>query len=220
MPRLRLEFAKAGDMKYISHLDLVRLMERAARRARIPIAYSKGYNPHPRFFFASPLPVGISGDREYVDLVLERPMSPEALAGSLRLSLPEGVEIRRVKEVSRSGPALMARVNRALYSLKVPVANGEIGQRVAEAARVLTSPGASKGGKGVVDRVEVRGIRGGFLEIEMLVGVGMAGNVKPAELLEELRGLGIPVDVRRAEIRRLGLFVKEDGVLLTPWDIC
>lgn len=219
MQRVRLEFAKVGDMKYISHLDLVRLMERAARRARIPVAYSGGYNPHPKFFFASPLPVGMTGEREYLDVVLEKPMAPQAVVESLCACLPEGLEVKRAKEVPASGPALMARVNRALYRLRVPLVDGQTGREIREALRTLASPDAGRGRKGVVERIEVHRIGDGFLEMEMLLGVGLAGDVKPAALLEELQGLGVPVEPRRAEVTRCGLFVKESGALLTPWDI-
>ena len=65
--RLRIVFAKTEAMRYTSHLDLHRTWERTIRRANLPLAYSQGYNPHPRINLASALPLGFTSDCEVVE---------------------------------------------------------------------------------------------------------------------------------------------------------
>lgn len=66
--RVRIAYAKLEEAKYIAHLDLGRVFERACRRAGIPLAYSQGFNPHPKITFGSALAVGVEGEQEFVDL--------------------------------------------------------------------------------------------------------------------------------------------------------
>ncbi|HBC91420.1 MAG TPA: hypothetical protein DCZ10_00560, partial [Pelotomaculum sp.] len=68
MPVYRMMYAKEGPARYISHLDLLRTFERAARRAGLPIAFTGGFNPHPKIAFAAPLAVGTAGGAEDADL--------------------------------------------------------------------------------------------------------------------------------------------------------
>ena len=70
MQRLRIRFSRGEELKFISHLDIIRLWERALRRARIGLAYSEGFSPHPRISLAAPLSLGITSDAELMDVVL------------------------------------------------------------------------------------------------------------------------------------------------------
>ena len=68
MIRLRVKFTRGEEVKYISHLDMLKVFERALRRANIPIAYNKGFNPRPQIVFGLPLSVGVTSESEYADL--------------------------------------------------------------------------------------------------------------------------------------------------------
>jgi radical SAM-linked protein len=72
MQRLRLKFGRGEDLKFLSHLDLMRLWERALRRAGLPLAYSEGFTPHPQIALAAPLLVGVTSDAELMDVSLSR----------------------------------------------------------------------------------------------------------------------------------------------------
>ncbi|MCL4464985.1 MAG: TIGR03936 family radical SAM-associated protein, partial [Chloroflexi bacterium] len=74
--RLRVSFSRGEAAKYVSHLDLARLWERALRRARLPVAYSAGFTPHARLAFAAPLAVGITASAELVDVYLSELVPP------------------------------------------------------------------------------------------------------------------------------------------------
>ena len=117
--RLRITFAKGEEIKYISHLDLMRLWERALRRARAPLAYSQGFNPRPKIAFAAPLPVGFTSRGEVMDIILERVISPYNFARGLARHLPPGLELLSVEEVYPKLPSLQSQVRSAEYRVTV-----------------------------------------------------------------------------------------------------
>jgi radical SAM-linked protein len=113
--RVRLTFAKGEALKYISHLDLARAWERLFRRAGLPVAYSQGYNPRPRFQIASGLPVGVTGRAELLDVWLAEPLEPGDVLARLRPVSPPGLEVLAAEEVDLRAPALQAQVQAAEY---------------------------------------------------------------------------------------------------------
>lgn len=117
--RLRVTFAKGAELKHISHLDLMRLWERALRRASIPLLYSKGYNPRPKISIAAPLAVGFTGQREVMDLTLETSISPLDFATSVRKQLPSGITLANVEQVYAALPSLQSQVQSADYRVTV-----------------------------------------------------------------------------------------------------
>lgn len=112
---MRLTFAKGEALKYISHLDLARAWERIFRRAGLPVAYSQGFNPRPRFQIASGLPVGVTGRAELLDVWLTRRLAPDEVLARLRPASPPGLEILAAEEVDLRAPALQAQVQAAEY---------------------------------------------------------------------------------------------------------
>ncbi len=90
----RLAYAKTGPSRYFGHLEMVKLFLQALRRAKIPVAYSRGYHPKPKVSFDDPLPVGMESEKERFDLRLTQPVSPKAMMQALNRKLPEGLEIR------------------------------------------------------------------------------------------------------------------------------
>jgi len=90
---IRLKFARGEEVKYISHLDLMRAFARAFRRGQIPVSYSKGFNPHAIMVFGLPLQVGVTSECEYLDISIEASLAPESLIAILNAHLPKGIEI-------------------------------------------------------------------------------------------------------------------------------
>lgn len=115
MPVYRMMYAKEGPARYISHLDLLRTFERAARRAGLPIAFTGGFNPHPKIAFAAPLAVGTAGEAEYADLELVREVPVSSVRRDLSGTLPEGLRLVEVRKIGERAPALMSMVGRATY---------------------------------------------------------------------------------------------------------
>ena len=106
MTRLRLAYSETGLIRFISHRDLLRLFFRAFSRARIPVEYSTGFNPHPRVTFCPPLKVGMEGENELLDLRLNSPADPSLVRDRLNRELPEGLRVKRVSPVPGNLPSL------------------------------------------------------------------------------------------------------------------
>ena len=113
--RVRITFCKGEAIKYTSHLDLMRAWERSLRRASVPVAYSKGFNPRARLQLAAALPLGHTGEAEVLDVWLERPVPVAELVSALVGRLPEGLRVSQARQVPRAEPALQTQVTSADY---------------------------------------------------------------------------------------------------------
>ncbi len=89
-------FTKKGTMRFISHLDLMRLFTRALRRAELPVKMTQGFNPHPKFNIKRALKLGLESDGEEASVVLNEQVLPEEFMDRLQRQLPEGIEIKYV----------------------------------------------------------------------------------------------------------------------------
>jgi len=85
-------------MKYISHLDLMRLFTRAMRRADLPMKITEGFSPHPKFSIKRALKLGLESENEEASIVLKERISPETFKDKLQQQLPEGIEIKGVSQ--------------------------------------------------------------------------------------------------------------------------
>ena len=93
---LRIRFAKRGALKFISHLDLLRTMQAGLLRARIPVWYTEGFNPHPKMVFALPLSLGAESECELLDIRVTRSVDPAAARDALRAAFAPGLDILEV----------------------------------------------------------------------------------------------------------------------------
>lgn len=104
--RYRITFGKTAAMRFTGHLDLHQAWERMIRRARLPLAYTQGFSPHPRINLASALPLGFTGAAEVVDIWLEQDIPSEEVSQALRSAAPPGLDIRQVETVETRLPTL------------------------------------------------------------------------------------------------------------------
>ena len=119
MQRLRVRFCRGEEIKFISHLDIMRLWQRALHRAGIPLAYSEGFSPHPRISLAAPLPVGITSQAELMDVFCTKWVSPHFFTAAMSQQLPPGIEILQVYPVAPTMPSLQSQVGYAEYKVEV-----------------------------------------------------------------------------------------------------
>ena len=91
--RVRLRYAKRGRLRFTSHRDVGRALERAVRRADIPVAFSHGFNPHPRISYAGASPTGAASEAEYMEIGLTEQLDPELLRQQLDAALPPGLDV-------------------------------------------------------------------------------------------------------------------------------
>lgn len=117
--RLRVTFGKQGDMRLVSHLDLIRLFDRVVRRAQIPIAFTGGFHPSPRISPANALALGASSSGEIVDFELTQCLEPSTLKQLLGANLPDNIPVYSVTEVPLSDPSATQAVHQAEYRLMI-----------------------------------------------------------------------------------------------------
>jgi radical SAM family uncharacterized protein/radical SAM-linked protein len=104
--RLRIGFAKTGSLALISHLDLLRLLERALRRSGLPVSFTGGFHPLPRLQVALALPLGVEGQGEWLDLEFTEAVDPAAVRVRLQAELPPGLQLLSAAVVPTFGPSL------------------------------------------------------------------------------------------------------------------
>ncbi|MFC1984153.1 TIGR03936 family radical SAM-associated protein [Chloroflexota bacterium] len=119
MQRLRIRFCRGQEVKFISHLDTLRLWQRAFHRADIPLAYSEGFSPPPQISLAAPLPIGVTSQAELMSILCTKWVSPHFLTSAVSQQLPPGIEILQAYQVALTMPSLPSQVHYAEYGVEV-----------------------------------------------------------------------------------------------------
>ncbi len=119
MQRLRIRFSRGQEVKFISHLDIMRLWQRALNRAGIAMAYSEGFSPHPRMALAAPLAVGVTSEVELMDIVLTSWVSPHNFMTAMSQQLPSGIAVLQAHPVALTLPSLQSQVSQAEYQVEL-----------------------------------------------------------------------------------------------------
>ena len=96
MYKVNFIFTKKGTLRFISHLDLMRLFMRALRRAELPLKMTEGFSPHPKFSIKRALKLGLESDNEEASIILKELIAPEEFKNRLQQQLPEGINIKNV----------------------------------------------------------------------------------------------------------------------------
>lgn len=231
MAKLRLEITKGEEIRYISHLDYASAIERAIIRAKLPAAYSEGFNPHMKISFASALAVGVTSQAEYMDIELKEEVDLSQGVRRLAAALPPGIMVKSAKFMPGNIPALMAIVNLATYDMIIPFNAGEFMavedsiRRFNEAQEVLYTRETPKGRK----EIEVKQYMAGPIRVTaqdqqillaMDIKITPAGSVKPGEILAALVMMfDLHVDKDRALINRTGLYVADHKTRVKPIEL-
>lgn len=118
--RVRVKYAKKGNLRFIGHLDTQRMFERALRRSKLPLRYTQGFNKHVRINLASALPLGFTSDAELLDFWLNEELEASFIADRLTKSLPVEIEILDVKLVDNSLPSLQGSLLASDYEIVFP----------------------------------------------------------------------------------------------------
>lgn len=222
----RVRFTKERKQRYLSHLELIKAIERAIRRAQLQMVYSDGFHPHPKFSFGPALAVGIASNDEYFDLELARDYPSEQVLEDLNNSLSEGLKVLAVKRVVNRVKPLNAVINRASYVVIFKV--GSLGRLeiIEQFKKLLTTTSVeivrdTKDGKKTVNirpwlhNLAIRTKEDDLLELEFEGEIGSGGNLRPDDLLS---AVSRPVEV--IAITRTGLWHEEDGTVTRPLDFC
>ncbi len=215
MRAVRLNFSKTGRAIYISHLDINRMMTRAVRRAKLPMWYTEGFNPHPYLTFALPLSLGQSSDCEYMDIRIEGDITDEEIMNRLNAVLPEGVKI-----LSVSAPVYDAKeIEKALYFVKLVFKDAETSKGFAERAQTLTEgeellaeKRGKKGHRKVMKQINLIDFiydmkfstADNIVNLQCVLAAGNTNNLNPTLLVETLeKEIGIEHEMEYIVRRKL-----------------
>lgn len=128
--KLRLRYAKRGRLRFSSHRDFQRALERALRRAGVPMAYSAGFSPHPKISYSNSAPTGVASEAEYVELGVTQPCDPHKLQVELDAALPPGLDI--IEVIVATSSDFSARLEASLWEMEIcapaPEVMGAVGE--------------------------------------------------------------------------------------------
>ena len=245
--RIRFQFAKRREVKFISHLDLLNTFTRAFRRAGISMAYSKGFSPHPKINFGSVLPVGTTSETEFADVGLETHMGTDDFMSRCNDQLPRGLEILKAAEIPLDEQALMAQISLSSYIVRVPETSSDPSSRIQAildmghiwVERIRKSSksrkkAAKRGGREsrtskfidirpLIRSIKLVGGHDGAAEFEMMLADGKEGKVRPEEVVRLIcDGSTESVEwegiLSATEIQKSGAFIEHQGRLLSPME--
>jgi radical SAM-linked protein len=131
--KLRLRYTKRGPLRFASHRDLARALERALRRAQVPMAFSAGFSPHPKISYMGAAPTGAASEAEYFEIGLSARCDPEAVRVALDASLPPGIDVLECVEAVEGSGSLADRLDATRWRIDLPgVDTGDLAAAVQE----------------------------------------------------------------------------------------
>lgn len=220
MYKYRAQLTKGDEIRYISHLDYAGVMERAIRRAKLPAAYSEGFNPHLKMSFASPLSLGVTSDAEYMDFELTRPLCQPEVFDKLSNALPPGIKLMKLKPVKepkacqgKKHKALMAEVEQGIYEILVPLmGDWDAVVKAVKGFNAVSEINYHRVTPKKTRDIEVKqyvlepvqaGMAGALVKLSMNIAITQSGSIKPVEIMELMvKEFGLPVDMGKAMINR------------------
>lgn len=213
----RINYEVKGSLAFLSHLEVMRLWQRAMLRCHLPIAWTQGFNPRPKLSLGPARNVGVEGLSEYLDAEFDGLVKSAELIEKLNGILPEGVTVLKVREIPQGTKMLEAVINEAVY--KVTFLNGipaDAAQKVADllaAEECLYIRKSPKGEKEIDLRSYILGMEINGDDLMISVKAGTGGSLRVAELLTVL---GYGDRMKDIKIQRMGLFVSEGTKRFTP----
>ena len=193
--RLRVTFGVTAPLCYVSVLDMGRVWSRLLRRAHIPLAYTRGFSPHPKLYFASALPVGYTSDCELVDIILNQPMVPSGFTKAAAVQCPSGLAIIQTRQVALSDPKPQSQMREATYRVGLRTSEGLAVQEAVDQLLSRESVTRSRTVKGRHREYNLRPLVHGIRYLattdshhvlEMSLRCGSHGSGRPEEVIASL----------------------------------
>ncbi len=211
-------YEKAYPLRHIGHLDLMRTMQRALRRSGLPVAYSHGFNPHIKMSFASPLSVGIAGEREIFDVSLESGCMEAEFVEAMNGVMPASLQIKGARLISDEFPTLMglAAGSRFRMETELPAQTFEGAMQTLLAMKEYRALRKTKSGEAVCDIlpfIHTLTLRGNT--ISFTARNLQSGSLKPTVVMDALFQLSCQTHCDYTVIREAILALNAEGNL-TP----
>lgn len=232
MYKILAKFTKKNRMKFLSHLELIRVIERALRRANIPLKFTQGFNPHPKIAFAAPLAVGVSSEGEYLTVEINEEMDIKDFQSKLNIELPEGIKFIKCKYIDPKSKSLMSIVEDSTYIVRcvtkieynLEEINKFIERFLARKEILYKKIGKRKKEKIINIKKYIKDMIILSLEkkeiiFKITVSTGSNGNLKPEIALKKLVELeGMEIDIEKIRVHRLETFTSKGDRKLLPID--
>lgn len=218
--RLLIKFTKTNRAKFISHLDTMRTLHRAFRRAALPISYSQGFNPHASISVAAPLSLGIESIAEYADVDISGEFDCDTMKTALNEALPSDIRILDIIKIVGKAPAAMAAVAFARYSIRLDLEdeqiNGEtIIQNIMGQTELLRMKRTKSGEKLVdikplIDNIIVENQSNNSITFEGVLASGSNGSLGVDMLTALLKEFSEGKISDHPFVRRVEIYTKQD----------
>lgn len=208
--RVRITFTKQNALRYIGHLDLHRLWERALRRASLPLSYSQGFHPQPKISLAAALPLGFSSRSEVLDVRLNEDVATEDISARLTDNLPPDIKVLDVQEVDERLPAMQTLVLSAAYDVHLtePVDGSELKRRVEalmnSASLIRERRGKTYDLRPLIEMLSIITQADGKAWLKMTLAAREGATGRPEEVLAALE-----IEPETARVERTRLIFKE-----------
>lgn len=237
---LRVKFTKEGYLKYISHLDLMRLFQRVFRRGNIPVKYTQGFNPQPKLSIANPLALGIESIEEFMEIDLYKKIPEKQFIDTMNEELPEEIKILDVKYID-SKKSISSIIGWGYYEIQITINKLKdidnldilikewldkdeiIIERIKRKGKNLKKENRDIrpfiGNVTVSKEKSLRISKDSFLvTIDCLLKAGDKGNLKPTDFLKGMNKYinNLDIDIDYAEIKRLKMFGDVEGEIISP----
>lgn len=214
---IRIEYSQFGDMKFLSHLDTIRVWERLIRRARLPVQFTTGHHIRIKAIFGPPLPLGCESDAEYIDIFLVSPVEKKQVEKMLEY-LPNGFRVTKFSFLKDKPEPLQNVVSSAIWECCIPL-------EISEICRIMKK--IEDTNKIFIQRhkkeVDIRPFLLGWKAIEtangtklsLLLKAGNRGSGRPQEFLQ-FAGIDKEV-IAKSSFRRCKLLIKSGNDSINPW---
>lgn len=184
--QFRFQFSRGEELKFIGHLDILRLFERVFKRSGLPVAHSQGFNPRPQIIFGQPMPLGLTSEGEFADVELIGGHDPAVFLKTMNDALPPGIRVLDAKE-KKNPSNLMGQISGARYRVCFKAPDGLNLQKLIEKVLAADSiPVLKKTKSGekeknirpfIYELTEASHDSGGCFEV--MLGAGQEDNIRP-----------------------------------------
>ncbi|MCJ7508440.1 MAG: TIGR03936 family radical SAM-associated protein, partial [candidate division Zixibacteria bacterium] len=222
--RVRIRWAKNKEVRFSSHLDVIRMFERAIRRSDIPIAFSEGFHPHLKISFGPPLPLGFVSEAEYLDLQLTEPYSP-SIFFALDKALHPGFRLLEARPILGKALSLSSSINSVIYETILEQPFEVVQRKIKELLNkdaLLVIRKSKDGDKEIEGRYFIRNLECENLSeatrLKLNLLLGSRGYIRPQEVL----GFGLGLEERELSaliIKRVELLIQRDDKTFSPLEI-
>ncbi len=219
-------------MKFIGHLDLLRLFQRAFKRAEIPVKFSKGFNPHPKFSIANPLSLGIESEEEYMDIELDKEIDPKEFINRMNQVLPGDIQILDAI-YAYDNKSISSQLKWAHYLVSLDIKEDLGFDMVQEAfdkwldrQEIFISRLRKKGKKKVMveenirplfDKLAILDKIANEISLEVYMRIEEGSNLRPLDFAGALGYIeGLDIDLDSVSLVRKGLYLSEGENLYKP----